>query len=206
MRGEIVPKTPTTHKSTSVRKWTTLKREVVADCKVFSLHRQISERERGNAQNFYVFHPHDWVNIIPVTNNMEVILVEQYRHGIEKITLEIPGGMVDLEDPSTKYAAERELIEETGYAAGETFFLGRNHPNPALQSNICDTYLSLGVEYKQVPSFDSNEEAHVRLVPLKEIPALITDRTISHALVIVAFHYLEQFCRDNEKYRHLSIY
>lgn len=191
---------------TGVRPWTTLRREQIADCRVFSLHRQVSERESGKSANFYVFHPRDWVNVIPVTRDMEVVLIEQYRHGIEKITLEIPGGMVDREDASTLVAAERELLEETGFGGGETVFLGRNHPNPAIQSNICDTYLSLNVEYLQTPCFDTNEEVAIRMVPLKQVPELIADGTISHALVIVAFHYLQQLCLKDERYRHLRVY
>ncbi len=188
----------------SVRSWTTIKREEIADCKVFSVHRNFSQREAGKSAHFYVFHPRDWVNVIPVTEDNQVILIEQYRHGVEKITLEIPGGMVDSSDASTFIAAERELLEETGYGGGETFFLGRNHPNPAIQSNVCDTYFSYGVKFIKAPQFDTNEEVAIKLVPFEAIPELINDGTISHALVIVAFHYLAQFSRKNPRFEHLS--
>ncbi|MBK7747087.1 MAG: NUDIX hydrolase [Candidatus Obscuribacter sp.] len=190
----------------SVRPWTTIKRELVADCKVFSVHCQTSERVAGEAHDFYVFHPRNWVNVIPITADLQVVLIEQYRHGIEGLTLEIPGGMVDAEDASTLVAARRELLEETGYGGGETVFIGRNHPNPAIQSNICDTYLSLNVEYLQTPCFDTNEEVAIRMVPLKDIPALIFDGTISHALVIAAFHYLQHLAMTDARYKHLALW
>ena len=76
----------------------------------------------------------NWVNIIPITENNEVILVNQHRFGTEQLTLEIPGGMVDEgEDPMK--AATRELAEETGYTSSQIIEIGRVEPNPALMSN-----------------------------------------------------------------------
>ena len=182
-----------------LRSWTTLGRELVADCKVFSVHKLISQRTTGDSSevhDFFVFKPSNWVNVIPVTADHKVILIEQYRHGIEGLTLEIPGGMIDAEDASSLIAGERELLEETGYRGDELIFLGRNHPNPAIQNNICDTYVSFNVKHVQVPCFDSTEEVAVRLVAIKEIPKLIKTGMITHSLVIVAFHYLQQYCLD----------
>jgi len=186
--------------SLRVRSWTTIGREKIADCRVFSVHKQVSTRTTGDSSethDFFVFRPNDWVNVIPVTSDYQVVMIEQFRHGIEQITLEIPGGMIDLEETST-IAGRRELLEETGYCGDELVFLGRNHPNPAIQSNICDTFLSLNVQQTQVPIFNSTEEVAIRLIPIKNIPALIKSGLITHALVIVAFHYLQQFCLDNK--------
>ena len=105
--------------------------------------------------------------------------------------------MIDEEDGGSLIAGQRELLEETGCSGDDLVFLGRNHPNPAIQSNICDTYLSLNVKQIQVPSFDGTEEVAIRLVPIKDIPRLIKNGMITHALVIVAFHYLEQYCLEN---------
>jgi len=189
-----------TQQNLRVRSWTTIGREKIADCRVFSVHKQVSTRTTGDSSethDFFVFRPNDWVNVIPVTRDHQIVMIEQFRHGIEQITLEIPGGMIDLEETSA-VAGRRELMEETGYCGEDLIFLGRNHPNPAIQSNICDTFLSLNVEQIQVPSFDSTEEVAIRLVPVKKIPALIKSGVITHALVIVAFHYLQQFCLAKE--------
>lgn len=173
--------------------WQTISSERVADCKVFSVNRNLSMalgESIENAHDFYVLHSHNWVNVIPITEDGQVILIEQFRHGIAGLTLEIPGGMVDLEDPSSKDAAGRELLEETGYAAEELIHLGRNHPNPAMLNNFCDTFLARGLKKAEVPCFNSTEYIELRLTPLDEIPSLIAAGRITHALVIAAFHYL----------------
>lgn len=184
----------------TVRHWTTINRELVADCRVFTVHKLISQRTTegiSETHDFFVFKPADWVNVIAVTPDHQVVLIEQYRHGIEQVTLEIPGGMIDEEDGGSMVAGRRELLEETGCVGDDLIFLGRNHPNPAIQSNICDTYLSLNVKQICVPRFEGTEEVAIRLVPIKDIPRLIKSGNITHALVIVAFHYLQQFCLEN---------
>ena len=180
----------------SLLSWRKVSTELVADCKVFSVNRNHSCLENGTSDSlhsFYVLHPHNWVNVIPITPFGEIVMVEQYRHGIEHVTLEIPGGMVDPTDSSSAEAGVRELLEETGYISDDWKFIGRNHPNPAIQSNICDTYLARNVRQIEQPSFDSSgtELISLRLVPLDRIPELIKEGVITHALVIVAFHLLQ---------------
>ncbi|MBY0546891.1 MAG: NUDIX hydrolase [Candidatus Obscuribacterales bacterium] len=173
--------------------WKTISTEQIADCKVFSVNRNfcVSTEGREQAHNFYVLHPHNWVNVIPVTEDGQVVLVEQFRHGTGEFTLEIPGGMIDPEDLSPAHAAERELFEETGFVADTLVHIGRNHPNPAIQSNFCDTFFAPEAKQIAQPKFEGTEYIELKLVPLQEIPALIQARSITSALVIVAFHYLD---------------
>jgi 8-oxo-dGTP pyrophosphatase MutT (NUDIX family) len=130
------------------------------------------------------------VNIIPITTANEVVLVRQFRHGLRDCTLEIPGGMVDQEDASPLVAARREMIEESGYDSDKVERLGTIHPNPAIQNNCCHSFVAYDVERRYEPLFDSTEETEVVLVPLAAIPDLIRAGDITHALVVVAFHWL----------------
>jgi len=66
--------------------------------------------------DFYILESRDWINIIPLTDDHQVVMIRQYRHGSREVTLEIPGGLVDPGD-TPKKAAVRELLEETGYQA-----------------------------------------------------------------------------------------
>src|ERR1043166_4092118 len=84
----------------------------------------------------------------------------------------------------------RELLEETGYAATELLFLGKTRPNPAIQENWIHTFLARGVEFRSEPVFGGTEQTVVRLAPLAEIPSLISEGKITHALVVVGFHWL----------------
>ncbi|MBA2339213.1 MAG: NUDIX hydrolase [Pyrinomonadaceae bacterium] len=170
--------------------WRRKSSERVADCRVFQVRRDKSVNARtAREHDFYVLEAPDWINIVPLTARNEVVMIEQYRHGTEEVTLEIPGGMVDAgEEPER--AAWRELLEETGYAPREIILLGRTRPNPAIQNNWIYTFLARDVSFKSAPVFDSTEHTVVSLVPLASVPALIADGTINHALVVVGFHWL----------------
>jgi len=95
--------------------WRRGRSEQVADCRVFNVRRDFSADPRdGRVHDFYVIEAPDWINVIPLTDDGRVVLIEQYRHGTGEVSLEIPGGMVD-EGESPQDAAARELLEETGY-------------------------------------------------------------------------------------------
>lgn len=170
--------------------WRRERSERVADCRVFKVRRDYSADPRdGRAHDFYVIEAPDWINVIPLTGDGRVVLIEQYRHGTGEVSLEVPGGMVD-EGESPRDAAERELLEETGYEASGVSFIGKTRPNPAIQNNWIHTFVARGVRYKGEPSNAGTERTVVRLVELERIPALIEEGKITHALVVVAFHRL----------------
>jgi 8-oxo-dGTP pyrophosphatase MutT (NUDIX family) len=128
-----------------------------------------------------------------VTPDNQVVLIHQYRHGVDEITLEIPGGMVDPHDPSPLHAARREMQEETGYDSEDIVELGSIHPNPAIQNNRCHTFLARDVEKRFETNFDTTEETEVILVPAIELPTLVRQGKITHALVVTAFYWLHLF-------------
>ena len=170
--------------------WKCVASERVADCRVFRVRhdRSVSPRD-AREHDFYCIEAPDWINIVPLTANDEVVMIEQYRHGTNEVTLEIPGGMVD-EGEGPHEAAVRELLEETGYAASDCLLLGRTRPNPAIQNNWLYSFLARDVGFKGAPVFDTTEHTAVRLVPLADVPALIADGTINHSLVVAGFYLL----------------
>lgn len=167
--------------------WKVIESKQLADCRVFKVREDRSENSAtGKKASFFVVENPDWINIIPVTKDGRVVLIEQFRHGTKSVTLEIPGGMVD-EPESPDNCARRELLEETGYEADKVVYLGRSHPNPAIQSNWIYHFAGLGCTDTGVTKFDQHESIQTRLVELNEIQELIENEEITHSLVIAGF-------------------
>jgi ADP-ribose diphosphatase len=163
----------------------TTRSETVITTPVFSVRRDGKRSKDGSrSHDFYVLECPDWVNVLPVTSVGEAVLIELHRHGTGEPSLEIPGGMIDPEDPTPRDAAARELLEETGYQSDEMQSLGFVHPNPAIQSNRCYTYLARNARLVGEPRPDETEEISVVLTPLDELPRLVQEGKITHALVV----------------------
>lgn len=141
----------------------------------------------GKAGQFTIIRTSDWINVIPVTAEGKLVFIRQFRHGIREVTLEIPGGAIDARDDTPRTAAERELREETGYAARRWEYLGYVTPNPALQDNRCHTFLATEAYRVGEPSFDPYERIEVELMSRQDAARALRDRTVHHGLVVAAF-------------------
>ncbi len=175
-----------------MREWNVACSETVYRHRILELERRELEAG-GDRRDVLVMRAPEWINVIPLLDDGNVLLVRQWRFGIQAPTLEIPGGMVDPGE-SPREAAARELEEETGFRAGALRELGFTHPNPAFIANRLTTWLATDLE----PPADqratlgvNGEEIFLESVPLAEIPQLIGNGRISHALVVAAFYLLE---------------
>lgn len=178
----------------AIKNWPKLNSSVVGDYRIFRLLKELSRSPRtGKEHAFYVLDSADWINVIPVTDQGKIVLIHQYRHGREEITLEVPGGMVDASDGSPQESAARELLEETGYAAHLISHIGTVTPNPAILNNRCYTFLAHDVQKIAEPSFDGSEDIEVELFELSSIQEFIASGRITHALTIAAFYFYEHF-------------
>lgn len=177
-----------------VEEWEKLDSAPQGHYRVFDVRKDVTRSPAsGKEYDFYVIEAADWVNVIPLTPDGQVVCIRQYRHGTEEVTLEVPGGIVDPGDADPAAAAWREMREETGYDAEAMVPLGAVAPNPALQNNRCHTYLARGAYPNGAQALDGAEEIDVVLVNLEDVPALIAEGHITHALVVVAFYLLDRY-------------
>ena len=167
-------------------RWSVLHREPDQNYAIFRVRRQRSRHDASDREGvFSIVDAPNWVNVVAITEDEDVVMVRQYRHGIDDITLEIPGGMVDPgEDMLT--AAKRELREETGFVSEHWTDLGSVHPNPAFMTNQCGLYLATHAHCTGELELDANEVLEVVRHPLRTMPRLIEAGLISHTLVLSA--------------------
>ncbi|HXS67668.1 MAG TPA: NUDIX hydrolase [Candidatus Polarisedimenticolia bacterium] len=148
---------------------------------------------------FFIIDSVTWVNVIAVTPDQQLVMVEQYRHGSNTVELEIPGGMMDAKDASPEFCGQRELREETGYAGTNARLISNVWANPAIMSNVCCTVMVENCKCVHPLEWDHAEELVTKLVPVAELPALVASGKIRHPLVVVALYHFELLQRGLKK-------
>ncbi len=183
-----------------IKPWPRLHSESVGDFRIFQIRtdRKTSPRT-GQSHDFYVIDCVNWVNVIALTSDSQVVMVEQYRHGSNTVELEIPGGMIDPTDASPTVAGLRELREETGYEGEGPALIGEVFPNPAIMSNTCHTLLVRNCRLRHATIFDHGEDLITRLVSMAELPNLVASGRIRHSLVVAALYHFELWLRRQGK-------
>ena len=174
-----------------IKPWQIQRSERVLDGRIFKVRKDVAVNPRtGQPHDMYVLENPNWVNVIPLTSDDQVVMIEQWRHGSRTVELETPGGLMD-DGEGIEAAGQRELLEETGYAPEKLIHLGTVFPNPAIQSNRQHYVLATGCRKVADLNLDHAEDIAVRLVPLRDIPEFIRTGKIQHGIVIGAFYWLE---------------
>ena len=127
----------------------------------------------------------DWVNVVAVTADGKIVMVEQYRFGVGDLTTEPVAGIVDSGEDSLG-AAKRELLEETGFGDGRWRYLGAVQANPAFHNNLCHHWLAEDVVRVQAPTPDDGEAICVHLMTLDEIKDSVVAGKLRHPLGLSA--------------------
>lgn len=181
--------------SSGPSRWEKLGESTQAKTRVLEL-RSVRYRHpvRGTERDFVVVQAPDWVNVLALTPDRRLVLVRQFRFGVDAFSLEIPGGMMEPgEDPVA--AGLRELREETGFTGQRARLLGSVQPNPAIQSNRCHfVFVEEAVRTAEL-EWDADEEIEVTTLPADEALALARRGAITHGLVLDALFMFEPHWR-----------
>lgn len=172
------------------RPWVQQRADFKGDSRLFKQWSLIRESPHsGRSHQFTQLHCPEWINVIAFRAadlGGELLVVEQFRHGVDRSTFEIVGGVCEAgEDPAE--SAMRELEEETGHRPGNWFSLGSCAPNPAVQDNRCHFYLATECRPSGPLSLDPSEELRLWAVPWSEWRAMMAEGRADHALVLAAF-------------------
>jgi ADP-ribose pyrophosphatase len=179
-----------------IKPWTTTGTKPLGDFRVFTVRADEKISPRTNqSHEFYILDCVNWVNVVAVTPDQQLVMIEQFRHGSNTVELEVPGGTMDTVDQSPVATGIRELREETGYEGENARPLGEVFPNPAIMSNTCYTVLVENCQLRHAVEMDAGEDLVTRLVPISQIPELVKGGKIRHSLVVVALYYFDLWRR-----------
>jgi 8-oxo-dGTP pyrophosphatase MutT (NUDIX family) len=170
----------------ALKTWVLLGSSVVATTRIFKLlqDRWVSPRT-GEEHTFSSIESADFVNVLGITTDDQLLMIRQFRFGTREFTLEVAGGMVE---PGEDHAltAVRELREETGYVGKTCQYLGYCEPNPAIFNNRAHMYLIEGCERDGSQVLDPGEDIEVLPMPVEQVLSQWRAGEIKHALVSVA--------------------
>lgn len=167
------------------KKWEVISSTYVAQRPWHTVRKEHVRLANGReAPEFYVLEYPDWVNVIAVTENNDMVLIRQYRHGLERTDFELCAGVIEEGEVPVE-AAKRELLEETGYGEGEWELLCRIAPNPSSQNNYAHCFLATGVKHIQDQNLDGAEDISVHIFSQKEVLEMIKNGDIIQALMLV---------------------
>jgi 8-oxo-dGTP pyrophosphatase MutT (NUDIX family) len=151
--------------------WKEENRKKVFDCRVFSIYESFCKSPQNELQTFTVLDSADWAIVVPVLETPEgkkFVMVWQWRHGSQAISLEFPGGVFEPgENPQE--AAARELREETGYQPGSIRKLGEFSPNPAIMANKVHFFIAEDLVNTGSQNLDADEFVAVELVSIEAV-------------------------------------
>jgi len=163
-------------------KWKTLSSQYISNHIYFTARKDRCQRADGAIIDpYYVVELPTSATALPITEDGRIVLVKQYRHPIDEVILETPGGFIDKGEDFTT-GMKRELLEETGYSFSHIEPLGRVAANPGLLNNYTELFLATGGKKINSQQLDHNEEIEIVLVTIEELIDMLMKQEIKQSL------------------------
>ncbi len=173
-------------------KWNMLSEKDWAKCAVFNIKEQVFAHPDGRQGSFYVSETKDWVQVFALTCDKKIVLVKQYRFGIQGFSIEPAGGVIeDGECPIN--AGIRELQEETGYVGKNPILIGKVSSNPAIMDNYSHFLLISDCEKLCETNFDENEDVECIVISLDELDAMVAKGEMHHSISLAGLYFLKKY-------------
>ena len=172
----------------TIKEWKVLESEYLVRRPWLTARRDRLELPDGRIiPEYYVLESPDWVNVIAITKDGQFVMERQYRHAARKISLELPCGVME-EGETPLEAAQRELLEETGFGGGQWKKLMELSPNPSAMSNTTHCFLAIGVEKIAEQHLDETEELSVLFMTKEEVKRMLNENQICQALMVAPLY------------------
>ena len=172
----------------TIKEWKVLESEYLVRRPWLTARRDRLELPDGRIiPEYYVLEYPDWVNVIAITKDGQFVMERQYRHAARKISLELPCGVME-EGETPLEAAQRELLEETGFGGGQWKKLMELSPNPSAMSNTTHCFLAIRVEKIAEQHLDETEELSVLFMTKEEVKRMLNENQICQALMVAPLY------------------
>ena len=174
-------------------KWKTLSTEYISNHQYFTARKDVCEIPDGRiVPAYFVVELPVTVCAMGITEDGKVILIRQYRHPVNEVLIELPGGFIDKgEDPTM--AIGRELLEETGFEFSQIHHLGKVAGNPGVLNGYTHLFLAQGGKKVAAQNLDQNEQIEILFLPLEEVRTMMQRNEFAQALHVCCMMYSFQF-------------
>lgn len=171
-------------KTPNEKSWKILKSEYISKRPWMTARKDCVELPDGRVNpEYWILEYPDWVNVIAITKDGQMLMERQYRHGLGRTCYELPCGVVEEGEPPLE-AAKRELMEETGFGGGEWQEIMTLTANASAMNNLSHTFLAIGVEKQGEQSLDDTEDLEVFIMPQEKVRQLLLDNQIMQSLMV----------------------
>ncbi len=179
-------------------KWKILESEIVFKNHHFEIEKDKCQKSDGKIiDNYYTINRANVVVIAAFTKNKEIILIKQYRHPVKDIDHELPAGYIDNGE-NIETAAERELLEETGYKAEKLIHLKTTYASAGTMNN--NVYFFIGINAKKIQeqNLDETEELTVEVLKWQEALELSEAGKIKDMGSLIGIYIAKEYLEKKE--------